>query len=148
MKMNWKYALFVGALAVGSLLTVACDSATKTETPTQEQAGKEIAAQKSGDLVIMLENAAGELKQGQNQFVITFRSAAGKPVDVGTVTVGSSMAMPGMAPMVAQIELKSAGRTGAYEVGGDFAMSGAWMFDVRWNGPAGQGSTTFSANVR
>ncbi len=148
MKINWKYPLLAGTLAVSSLLVVACGSATKTETPTQEQAGKEIASQKSGDLVITLQNEAGELKQGQNQFVINFRSAAGKPVDVGTVTVGSSMGMPGMAPMVTPIELKSAGRTGAYEVAGDFAMSGAWMFDVRWNGPAGQGSTSFSTNVR
>jgi len=148
MKMNWKCALLGGALVVGSLLTVACGTATKTETPTQEQTGKEIALQKSGDLVIALQNEAGELKQGQNKFVINFRSAAGKPMDVGTVTVGSSMAMPGMAPMVAAIELKSAGRTGAYELTGDFGMSGAWMFDVRWSGPAGQGSTSFSTNVR
>ncbi len=52
------------------------------------------------------------------------------------------MAMPGMAPMTAPIELEPAGSLGQYVAKGDFPMSGAWKFEVRWDGPAGRGSTS------
>ena len=137
--------LSTGVLAVVALAFAACG----TNKPAEEAAlGKQIATQKSGDLTITLQNEAGELTMGQNRFVATFASANGQPVDVGKVTVSSSMAMPGMAPMVAPMELQSAGRTGAYALTGDFAMSGAWKFEIRWDGPASQGATSFSTNVR
>lgn len=86
---------------------------------------------------------------GQNRFIVAFRSASNnQPVDAGTVTVSSSMAMPGMAPMTAPIELEAAGTTGQYVAKSDFAMSGAWKFEVRWDGPAGRGATSFNTNVR
>ena len=90
-----------------------------------------------------------ELAMGKNRFIVAFRSSAtSQPVDAGTVTVGSSMAMPGMAPMTAPIELEPAGATGLYVAKGEFAMSGAWKFEVRWEGPAGKGSAIFNTNVR
>ena len=110
---------------------------------------KEIESHQAKDLIISLLNEKGELAQGQNRFVIAFRSAGNnQPVDVGKVIVGSSMTMPGMAPMTAPIELESAGETGKYLAKGDFLMSGAWRFELRWDGPAGQGSTSFNSNVR
>ena len=105
--------------------------------------------QRAKDLTIVLLNEKGDLAMGRNRFIIAFRSASdNQPVDVGTVTVGSSMAMPGMAPMTAPIELEPAGTPGQYVAKGDFPMSGAWKFDVRWNGPAGSGSASFNTNVR
>ena len=134
----------LGTLAITAMLLGAC-----TGAPVAVAENKEIQTQRAGDLVIALLNEKGELAQGQNRFVIAFRSAANnQPVDVGTVTLGSSMTMPGMAPMLASIELQPAGETGQYAVTGDFGMSGAWRFEVRWDGPAGQGSTSFSSNVR
>jgi YtkA-like len=134
--------LCLGALALTTLILGACKSAPVAET-------KEIQTQRTKDLAIVLLNEKGELAMGQNRFIIAFRSAAdSKPVDVGTVTIGSSMAMPGMAPMTAPIELETAGTTGQYVAKGDFAMSGAWKFEVRWNGPTGSGTTSFNTNVR
>ena len=99
--------------------------------------------------MIALLNEKGELVMGQNRFIIAFRSSSNnQPIDVGTVTVGSSMAMPGMAPMTAPIELEPAGATGQYVAKSDFAMSGAWKFEVRWDGPAGRGAASFNTNVR
>ena len=120
----------------------ACKSTPVAET-------KEIQTQRAQDLVIVLLNEKGELAMGQNRFIVAFRSASNnQPVDVGTVTVSSSMAMPGMAPMTAPIELEPAGTTGQYVAKSDFAMSGAWKFEVRWDGPAGRGATSFNTNVR
>ena len=139
-----KLRTYIGlcALALATLTLGGCKSTAVADT-------KEIQTQRTKDLVIALLNEKGELVMGQNRFIIAFRSSSNnQPVDVGTVTVGSSMAMPGMAPMTAPIELEPAGTTGQYTAKSDFAMSGAWKFEVRWDGPAGRGTASFNTNVR
>lgn len=131
-------------LAMGALVLTlgGCKTVALVET-------KEIQTQRTGDLTITLLSEKGELAMGQNRFIVAFRSATNnQPVDAGTVTVGSSMAMPAMAPMTAPIELEPAGSPGQYVAKGDFPMSGAWKFEVRWDGPAGHGATSFNTNVR
>jgi hypothetical protein len=93
-------------------------------------------------------NKTGELTQGQNDFVVEFNDAQGQPVDVGDVQIGSSMSMPGMAPMSGDSGVTQTKQTGIYKVTSNFAMSGAWHFTLSWEGPAGQGHTTFNSNVR
>ena len=109
---------------------------------------KEVETHVVGNVTIVLLNATGELKQGQNEFVVQFRDAKGQPVDVGNVQLGSSMSMPSMAPMSGDSEITPSGQTGTYRVKSNFGMSGAWHFTVSWNGPSGQGSTAFNSNVR
>ena len=109
---------------------------------------KEVATHVVGDVAIVILNSTGELKQGQNEFVVQFRDQKGQPIDVGNVTLGSSMSMPSMAPMSGDSEITPTGMTGTYSVKSNFAMSGAWHFTVSWNGPRGQGSTAFNSNVR
>ena len=101
-----------------------------------------------GQLVIVLLNSTGELKQGRNEFVVQFKGDQGQLVDVGDVQLGSSMSMPSMAPMSGSSEVTPTGQTGTYRVKSNFAMSGAWHFTISWNGKAGQGSTAFNSNVR
>ena len=101
-----------------------------------------------GKLTIVLLNKSGELMQGQNEFVVQFKDDQGQPADVGDVQIGSSMSMPSMAPMSGDAEITATGQTGIYKVTSNFAMSGAWHFTVSWNGPYGQGHTTFNSNVR
>ncbi len=126
----------------GLLFLSACNSAPPATA-------KEIQTERTKDLAISLMSEKGELAMGQNRFIVAFRSTSNnQPVDVGTVTVGSSMAMPGMAPMTAPIELEPGGSPGQYAAKGDFSMSGAWKFEVRWDGPAGKGVATFNTNVR
>ena len=109
---------------------------------------KEVATHVVGDVSIVLLNSTGELKQGQNEFVVQFRDLKGQPVDVGNAQLGSSMSMPSMAPMSGDSEITPTGQTGTYRVKSNFAMSGAWHFTVSWNGPLGPGSTAFNSNVR
>ena len=101
-----------------------------------------------GKLTIVLLNSTGELKQGQNEFVLQFKDDKGQLIDVGDVQLGSSMTMPSMAPMSGDSELTPTGQTGTYRVKSSFAMSGAWHFTISWNGPYGQGNTAFNSNVR
>ena len=142
--MNKGLRIYIGhaTLALAAICLTACKSTQTVET-------KAIESQREGNLVVSLLNEKGELAQGQNRFIVWFRSVGDNQfVNVGTVTVSSSMTMPGMAPMTAPIELESTGSTGQYAAKGDFAMSGAWKFEVRWDGPAGQGVTSFNTNVR
>jgi YtkA-like len=107
------------------------------------------AATKTVDkLTIVLLDKSGELTQGQNEFVIQFKDDQGQPADVGDVQLGSNMSMPGMSPMSGDAEITPTGQTGVYKVTSNFAMSGAWHFAISWNGPYGQGHTSFNNNVR
>ncbi len=109
---------------------------------------KPVTTHTAGNLSVVLADAAGDLKQGQNDFILQFKDTAGQPVDVGAVQFGSSMSMPGMAPMSGGAEISPTGQTGTYRVKANFAMSGAWHFTISWNGPHGQGTTAFNSNVR
>ena len=109
---------------------------------------KPIETHKVRDINVVLMNYTGELKQGQNDFVVQFQNQQGQPVDVGEVQLGSNMSMPAMAPMSGESEITPAGQTGTYRVKSNFAMSGAWHFAISWNGPRGQGKTAFNSNVR
>jgi hypothetical protein len=109
---------------------------------------KPAATRTVGKLTIVLLNKSGELMQGQNEFVVQFKDEQDQAADVGDVQIGSSMSMPSMAPMSGDSELTPTGQTGVYKVTSNFAMSGAWHFTLSWNGPYGQGHTTFNSNVR
>jgi len=109
---------------------------------------KPAATKTVGKLNVVLLNKTGELTQGQNDFVVEFNDAQGQPVDVGDVQIGSSMSMPGMAPMSGDSGVTQTKQAGIYKVTSNFAMSGAWHFTLSWDGPAGQGHTTFNSNVR
>jgi YtkA-like len=110
---------------------------------------KVIQTQKAKDMTITLLNESGQWKQGKNTFVLEFTSAATKqPVDVGKVTLNTSMAMPGMAPMLAGATLSPDQGPGRYLGTIDFPDRGARQVTVVWEGPAGKGSTQFSVPVR
>ena len=110
---------------------------------------KVIKTQKTKDMVVTLLSEAGQWTQGKNTFVLEFTSASTKqPVDAGKVTLSTSMAMPGMAPMLAGATLSPDKAPGRYLGTISFPDSGARQVTVAWDGPAGKGSTQFSAPVR
>ena len=110
---------------------------------------KAITTHKAKDLVVTLSSESGQWTQGNNAFVLQFASAATKePVDVGTVTLSTSMTMPGMAPMLAGATLSPDKTRGRYAGTINFPDSGTRQVTVRWDGRTGKGSTKFSVPVR
>jgi YtkA-like len=110
---------------------------------------KVIQTQKSKDLVITLLSESGQWTQGKNSFVLVFTSVETKqPVDVGKVTLSTSMPMPGMAPMLAGATLTPDKMPGRYLGTISFPDRGARQVTVAWDGPTGKGSTQFSVPVR
>src|ERR1700692_4373138 len=132
------------AILLTSIFVVAGCSGDKVNLSSLKPA----ATRTVGKLTIVLLNKTGELTQGQNEFVVQFKDDQGQPADVGDVQIGSNMSMPGMAPMSGDAGVTKTKQTGIYKVTSNFAMSGAWHFTLSWDGPQGQGHTTFNSNVR
>ena len=128
-------------LSLAVLLLIGCGGAGET-APL-----KELQRVHSGDLDIVLLSAGDSLKQGKGTFVIEFRDASGTPVDVGTVTIGASMSMPGMAPMFGESTVVATPTKGRYDVSSDLNMAGTWRLDVTWNGTRGQGQVSMRATA-
>ncbi len=129
------------ALSLGILTIVGALAATAADM-------KPIHTQKTKDVTVTLQNESGQWKEGKNDFVLEFTSARDKkPVDVGKVSLNTSMGMPGMAPMVAGATLTPDG-PGRYRGTIEFPDRGTRQVTVTWDGPAGKGSTKFSVSVR
>ena len=127
----------VGALVGAGLDTTALAAELKT-----------MQTQKTKDVVIALKSDTGQWKSGKNTFVLEFTSSSGQPFDVGKVTLSTSMAMPGMAPMVTGATVSPDKTPGRYLGTIDFPDSGTRQVTVSWDGPAGKGSAKFSVPVR
>ena len=109
---------------------------------------KVMQTQKTKDAVVALKSETGQWKPGKNAFVLEFTSPSGQPLDAGKVTLSTSMAMPGMAPMVTGATLSPDKAPGRYLGTIDFPDGGTRQVTVSWDGPAGKGSTKFSVPVR
>jgi hypothetical protein len=107
---------------------------------------KVVAQQTAGDVAVALLSESGQWTTGTNAFVLRL-TRAGQPVDGGKVALGTSMRMPGMAPMIANATLKAEG-PGHYRGTIAFPDRGARDVTVAWDGPAGKGSTQFTVRVR
>lgn len=112
------------------------------------QGMKVIQTQKTKDAVITLRSESGQWKQGPNAFVLEFTTPDGKPLDAGKATLGASMTMPGMAPMIAGATLSPDKAPGRYAGTVSFPDSGTRQVTVTWDGPGGKGSAKFSVPVR
>lgn len=128
-------------VAVFALMTAGVESA-----PTADM--KPIHTQKVKNVVVTLESESGQWKPGKNDFVLTFASAQDKkPVDAGQVLLNTSMAMPGMAPMLAGATVTPEA-PGRYRGTIEFPDRGTRQVTVTWDGPLGKGSAKFSVPVR
>ena len=127
---------------VGGLFAVA------VATPVWTAELKVMQTQKTKDAVVTLKSETGQWKLGKNAFVLEVTSPSGQPLDVGKVTLSTSMAMPGMAPMVAGATLSPDKAPGRYLGTINFPDTGTRQVTVTWDGPAGKGSARFSVPVR
>ena len=107
---------------------------------------KAVKTQKAKELSVSVLTESGQWKVGKNEFVLAF-TKDGKPVDVGKVTLNTSMSMPGMPPMLAGATLQP-DTAGQYRGTISFPDKGDRQVAVTWDGPAGKGSTKFSVPVR
>jgi hypothetical protein len=109
---------------------------------------KVVKSQKAKDVSVSILSESGQWKPGKNEFVVAFTTKDSTPVDVGKVTLTTSMAIPGMAPMVAGATVEPDATPGRYRGTISFPDRGDRQVTVSWDGPSGKGSTKFTVPVR
>ena len=134
-------------LLVVVLLFTACGS--KPETGGKVPTGKTIKAVPVGSLAATLLNDSGQLKQGNQEFMLSFTDSSGKPVDVGSVSVNFHMAQMGaMAEMNDATTFTTTDTPGVYRGKVNIEVAGEWQGQLAFEGPAGSGRTTFTVSAR
>jgi len=110
---------------------------------------KAIKSTKSGDMTIGLSSATGELKNGENELMVTFTDASGKPVDVGAASLNFHMAAMGsMAEMNDKATLTTTDTPGKYRAQVNIEMAGTWEAQVKHQGQHGSGQVSMSVQAK
>lgn len=138
-----KQLLIVSVIAA-SLLAVACGQATGTDT------GKAFKSAAVGNnLTVTLSNRDGVLKNGDNEFFVSFKDGSGKAIEVGAV--GLNFYMPQMGTMPAMnnaASFSTTGTPGVYQGKVKLESAGDWQAQLSYEGPAGNGKTSFSVTAQ
>jgi hypothetical protein len=104
--------------------------------------------QKVKDLTVNFISPKGQLQNAMNDILIEFRdSASGELVDVGTVKFDLDMNMPGMV-MHSGATIEPTGTPGQYQAKVKPDMAGDWTATLHYEGSHGEGSISFSVNVK
>jgi len=141
-----KKSLVITLFSIAALVFVAaCTKSTTSNVST----GKPIASVSVNNLTATVSTSTGQLKQGQQDVTLAFTDSAGKPVDVGAVSLNLHMpAMGGMAAMNDAVTLTTTGTAGVYSGKVNVSMGGEWQGQLAYEGPAGTGKATFSVTAR
>ena len=138
-----KQTLSVIALAT-TLALFACG-------PKSDQAvsnGKTIKSVPVGNLTATLSNESGALNRGDQELMLSLTDVAGKPVDVGAVSLSFHMPqMGGMAAMTDSVTFTTTTTPGIYRGKVNIEVPGEWQGQIAFEGPAGKGKATFSVNA-
>lgn len=123
-------------LLSAALFALACGGGAGTGA-----AGKTITTGAAGNnLTVTLANADGVLRDGKNEFTLTFADASGKPVDVGAAAVNFHMPAMGTMPVMNDAAtLTTSGTPGVYKGAVNLQMAGEWQTQITYEGPAGKG---------
>jgi hypothetical protein len=130
--------ILVFSLVIVSIFAAACGSSAGSS------AGKTIKSGSAGNnLTVTLANAEGVLRDGKNEFTLTFADAAGKPVDVGAVAVNFHMPAMGTMPVMNDAaQMTTSGTPGVYKGNVNLQMAGEWQTQITYEGAAGKGKAT------
>ena len=113
-------------------------------------AGKTFKSGPAGNnLTATLSNSDGVLRQGKQDFTLTFADASGKPVDVGAVSLNFFMpAMGSMAAMNSASTFTTTNTPGVYGGKTDIEMAGEWQAQITYDGPAGKGKANLPVTAQ
>lgn len=126
-------------------LALACgNNSGPAPTGGQPIQGKVIKSGPIGNnLTVTLTNDTGKLKNGEQEFTLSFTDAAGKAVDVGAVALNFHMpAMSSMAVMNNNTKFTTTATPGVYRGQVNIEMAGEWQAQISYEGAAGNGKTS------
>lgn len=130
--------------AVVSVLVVACGQNPGTDT------GKVIKSASPGNnLTVTLSNKDGVIKNGDNDFFLSFKDSSGKGAEVAAVAL--TFQMPAMGTMPAMNEAATfvtTGTKGVYQGKVKVESAGDWQAQLGYEGAGGKGKTSFTVTVQ
>lgn len=131
-------------LAVVVLAAAACSSKGPIDT------GKVIKSSPVGNnLTATLSNKDGALKNGDNDFFVSFKDSSGKTVEVGAVGLKFQMpAMGTMPAMNAAATFTATSTPGVYLGKVKLESAGDWQTQLSYEGPAGNGRTPLTVTAQ
>lgn len=143
-----KFVILIAiALAVVVVIAAACGS--KTGTDGNISTGKVIKAAPMEQLTATLSNDSGVLKHGNQELMLSFTDASGKPVDVGGVSLNFYMPQMGsMAAMNDSVTFTTTNTPGVYRGKVNIEGGGEWQAQLAYEGAAGKGKTTFGVTAQ
>src|SRR5213596_942522 len=109
--------------------------------------GRPFATQTVNDLTVNFIHPQGQLRRGNNEFLIEFRNAQDQLVDVGNVKFDLDMNMPGM-QMHSGGTIERTNTPGRYGAKIKIDMAGDWNAKISFDGPHGKGQTSFNLNAK
>src|SRR5467141_857256 len=110
--------------------------------------GKPIKSVPVGNLTGTLSSESGTLNHGDQEVMLSFTDAAGKPVDVGAASLNFHMPqMGGMAAMTDSVTFTTTNTPGIYRGKVNIEVPGEWQGQIAYEGPAGTGKATFNVNA-
>jgi hypothetical protein len=101
------------------------------------------------NLTVTLSNKDGAIRNGDNEFFVSFKDSSGKTVEVGAV--GLTFHMPAMGTMPAMNDAASfteTGTPGVYQGKVKMESAGDWQAPLSYEGPAGKGKTSFTVTAQ
>ena len=128
------------------VFAAACGSGSNNSPST----GKVIKSAPAGNnLTVTLSTGDGVLRDGEQNFTLSFTDASGKPVDVGAASLNFHMpAMGTMAVMNDAAVLTTTGTPGVYNGKIKVQMAGEWQAQITYEGAAGKGRVSIPVTAQ
>lgn len=137
-------------LTIASLLVVLVLAVAACSSKGPIDTGKEIKSAAVGNnLTATISNKDGALKNGENEFFVSFKDSSGKTVEVGAV--GLTFHMPGMGTMPAMnaaAAFTATSTPGVYQGKVKLDSAGDWQTQLSYEGPAGNGRTSLTVTAQ
>ena len=128
---------FLAVITTITALALACGSGGGGSTDV----GKPIKSGPVGNLTVTISSSDGVLRKGKQDLTLKFADSSGKPVDVGAASLNFFMpAMGSMSAMNNPATLTTTSTPGVYSANVNIEMGGEWQAQVKYEGPAGNGS--------
>ena len=126
-----------------AIVAAACSSSSTTDT------GKVIKSAPVGNnLTVTLSNKEGVLKNGDNEFFVSFKDSSGKTMEVGAVGLNFYMPTMGTMPAMNSAATFTTGSPGVYQGKVKLGSGGDWQAQISYEGAAGKGKSSFTVTAQ
>ena len=136
-----KLRTVIASVTVASLLVILSGCGTSDASGRQNL----IKSTTSGDTTIALSSASGEIREGENELVLSFADASGAALDIKAASLKFHMpAMGSMAEMNDVAALTTTETAGSFKARVRIETPGSWEAIISFQGPRGTEQATMS----